>query len=170
MTDTGSADGTLSQAIVQITEQVAQVPDHERIGFLKGAALNYPNLSQPDRTALFNLLCQAGTGVQPAKPGPISLTQNVNQNANPQINQTAAPQISQSVNMQSKPEEATGRRAWGLELLAAAAVLGAAAIAARCSKKPEETVRNVDSVETRSTKPATKPAVVRVVHTRPVTK
>lgn len=97
MTDSNAKSRSFAEILNEIVLQSETVPEHEIIGFIKGAIQNVPGLSAADRAALFNLATRAGAGVRPLERGDLNVNVHNVQNANSSA--TASPHVSQSVNL-----------------------------------------------------------------------
>jgi hypothetical protein len=150
----GGDEGTndLRATLIRITTLAASVPPHERIGFYKGAAMTEPNLSQPDRSALFAALVSLGEAAQPPQ-SPVIVHNNVsqNQNANPVIAQTASPSqvVGSGPASESDTRKTPLRKDLILGLLTLLGLIGAAIVTARYSLKPGDRSSMADTVSHR---------------------
>lgn len=131
---------TFSEIVLRICAQANELPEHERIGFLKGAIQNAAGLSEPDREAAYAIAVTAGSGVTFATSNTVNVTNTLapvqNQTASPQF--VASPSISQTTTTPAQEPSGSSRRNVIIALITLAGTIAAALIQARFSRKPSD--------------------------------
>lgn len=147
-----SKDAAFTEVLIRIRTAASTVPEHERVGFVKGMIRECPEItSQAEREALFQLVALVGSAARAAAPGalpPINVNQNVNQTVAPQQNvtQTGGGGITNSDRAKKSSIVPIV-----VALIGAIGVIVAAILSGRSSKTAAEMQRVRDSTLTKPT-------------------
>lgn len=142
-------DATFAAVLVRIRDAAAAVPEHERVGFVKGMIRECPEITSPaEREALFQLVALVGSAARataPTAPPPINVNQNVTQTVAPHqtVTQTGSGIVS------SDPRKKTSIVPIIVAVITAIGVIIAAIVSGRSSKASPELARTkIDSTPT----------------------
>lgn len=139
-----AGDATFAEVLVRIRTAASTVPEHERVGFIKGMIRECPEITSPaEREALFQLVALVGSAARAAAPGtlpPINVNQNVSQTVAPHQNVT---QTGGSGVVSSDPAKKSSILPIIVAIIGAIGVIIAAIVSGRNSKGVAEFAKPV---------------------------